>query len=321
MIKTLRMTGVAAVLFAGVVLASLLGPVSLVRLDDRGDEKISKVLGSPGAVERSQELHAGKDRNPDTTPPLVKQAELFKDIIDPKPVAPAGDATRVAQPPNTPPRPPSSTQQDFALLGTACSPSNPSSSFAYIRFVDNTCLWVGCGEEVGHLVVKEIREDSIIYWDGRRESELPIQAVPDRVSLLEADGDVPASTPATRSQPIEVKMVDTPASRLRPAGRPVPPMTGGAQRLTPEEQQRLDELADKLRRMHGAPDDGPDTDANRAAAVNRLISEFKSSRVSPEETVNLENLPDEAPDEKEQGRDEQKRELMRKLNTARPPRR
>jgi hypothetical protein len=317
MIKTLRITGVAAVAFAGVVLASLLGPVSLIRLDSSRDEKIGKILDAPGAVDRSRDLHAGTEPGgPDTTPPLVRQAELFKDIIDPKPLIGVVQTEASASPVRTgPPTKPVSTSQKFALLGTAYSPSNPGSSFAYVRFVDNTCQWVPCGSEVGHIVIKEIRESSIVCWDGHRESEQLIEAVPDRVSLLEADGGAPASDPAAASEPLEVKVVEAPPSRPRIPSRSVrPPVMGGTPRLTTDEQESLGDLASRLRRL-----EGPGADANRAAAVDRLISEFKSSRVSPEETRNLENLGGEMAGEKERGPEGQKREFIRKLNTARPP--
>ena len=316
MIKTLRITGVAAVAFAGVVLASVLGPVSVIHLDNRSDEKMGKILAAPGAVDGFRDLHAGKDQaNQDTTPPLVKQAETFKNIIDPKPTTPVGTAvastTTVRGGPTVkPPVPPS---QKFMLLGTAYSPSNPSSSFAYVRFQDNTCQWVPCGSEVGHIVIKEIREDSVVCWDGHRESEVAMEVVPDRASLLEVEED------ASASEPVEAKIIGSPSSPPQLSNRSVLPTTRAvAPRMTDDELQSLGDLANKIKKLHGSlGDDDPAADANRVAAVNRLMSEFKSSRVSPQETKKLEDLGDEPSREKEQAREEQKREFIRKLNAAR----
>jgi hypothetical protein len=322
MIQTLRITGVAAVAFAGVILASLLGPVSLIRLDDSRNKKIDKIITAPGAVDRFQSQHTGDDPvGADTTPPLVKQAESFKDIIDPP-------APVVAEAPKTPPtgrgtttaKSPPASSQKFTLLGTSYSPSNPGSSLAYVRFVDNTCQWIECGSEVGHDVIKKIREDSIVCSDGRRDTVLFVVVVPDRVSLLEADGVVSTSDAAATGEPIEVRAVDAPPSRPRMPNRAVPTMTRGGARLTPSEQGALGDLASSLKKLRGVPGEGAGADANRAAAVERLISEFKSSRVSPEEARNLENLSGETTHEKERGPEPPTQEFIRKLNTARPPR-
>ncbi|MBP7051820.1 MAG: hypothetical protein KBE65_12470 [Phycisphaerae bacterium] len=318
MIQTLRITGVAAVAFAGVILASLLGPVSLIRLDDSRNEKMDKIITAPGAVDRFQSQHTGDDQvGPDTTPPLVKQAESFKDIIDPPapPVAEAPKAPPTGRGTTTAKSPPAGSQK-FTLLGTSYSPSNPGSSFAYIRFVDNTCQWVECGSEVGHDVIKEIREDSIVCSDGRRDTVLFVEVVPDRVSLLEADGEVLPSDAAATPEPIEVRAVDAPPSRPRMPNRVAP---HGAGRLTLSEQGALGDLASSLKKLRGVPGEGVGADANRAAAVERLISEFKSSRVSPEEARNLENLSGETTGESERGPEPPTREFIRKLNTARPP--
>jgi len=163
MIKTLRLTGVAAVAFAGLVLASVLGPVSLIRLDDTSDQRMGEILASPGAVERFHDLHG--DKNPagqDTTPPLVRQAELFKDIIDPKLLSPAPAMQAVASPrrESIAVKPPV-TSAKFTLVGTSCSASNPNLSFAYIRSAD--------GYQSGFSAA--IR--SVVTWSSRKSGKIP----------------------------------------------------------------------------------------------------------------------------------------------------
>ena len=64
--------------------------------------------------------------------------------------------------------------------------------------------------------------------------------------------------------------------------------------------------------------DGQAPDANRVADIGKLITEYKSSRVGPEETKNLENLGNERNLEKQRAREEQKREFIRRLNSGRP---
>ncbi|MEN6333541.1 MAG: hypothetical protein ABFE01_04725, partial [Phycisphaerales bacterium] len=213
MIKTLRITGVAAVAFAGVVLTSLLGPVSLIHLGDKNDQRMEKVLSSLGAVEQFQKLHGDKNSSSkDAKPPLVKQAELFKDIIDPKIIAPAkvSDAGPVTPRPGPGPRPPAPTAQ-FTLLGTSCSASDPSASFAYIRETGkDTVKWVQCGEQLGYLTLKEVRENSVLCWDGQRDREIPMEVVADRASLLETDGASASAEDPTAAQPVPVQVSESP---------------------------------------------------------------------------------------------------------------
>ena len=322
MIQTLRLTGVAAVAFAGLVLASVLGPVSLIRLDDKNDQRMGKVLGSPGAVERFHDLHGDKSTgNQDTTPPLVRQAELFKDILDPKLPPPAAAVQAHTPAPRVNPIvKPVSTTAKFTLIGTSYSPSNPISSFAYVRFPDNTYQWIQCGSEVGHMVIKEVREGSVICWDGHRDSEIAMEVVPDRVSLLETD-DVAASSSATAvSQPVEVKVTGIPTNRPGFSNRPTPPQAQSAMpSLNEGEHKAMSEIVDRLRQLQNLPgsDGNAVTEAERLALASKMIAELKSSRVSPQETRKLENLGDEATHDSERIREEHNRELLKRINAAR----
>jgi hypothetical protein len=323
MIKTLRLTGVAAVAFAGLVLASLLGPVSLIRLDGRNDQQMGKVLNAPGAVERFRELQGDKTTtNKDSKPPLVVQAELFKNIIDPKlpPAAPAAPTQSSAPRTAQAVKPPVPTSAKFTLIGTSCSPSNPNSSIAYVRSMDNTCQWVRCGSEIGYLTIKEVREGSVICWDGRRESEIPIEVVPDRVAMLEGREAAPASTttPATAPQPVGVKVLGVPASQPRlPVRSALPQPQSAAPKMNEDEHKAMSEIVDRLKQSSNTG--GPATEAERRALAN-MISELKSSRVSPQETRKLEDMGDgAAADSGGQVKEEASREILKRLNAARAP--
>jgi hypothetical protein len=312
MIKTLRITGVAAVAFAGLVLASVLGPVSLIHLDGKNDQRISRVQSSPGAVERFQELHG--DRNApsqDTKPPLVRQAELFKDIIDPKPMIQEKPVARAETPvrvtPGPGPRAPVTPK--FTLLGTSRSASNPNASFAYIRLPDNTYQWVQSGSEIGHLTIKEVREGSLLCWDGQRESEVSMEPVADRVSLMTADEAAISPTETPIPQAVPVKISESPAVVPQGMPQPVPAaMRSGASKMTEEEQRAVSELVEKYRKMQSSSGDAnAATAADRLALANKLMSELRSSRISPQETRKLENLGDQVVQDNERAREEPNR--------------
>jgi hypothetical protein len=293
---------VAAVAFAGLVLASVLGPASLIHLGDKNDQRMSKVLASPGAVERFHDEHGDQNTaGQDTTPPLVRQAERFKDIIDPKVQPEVAKAPRAEHPvrSTSATKAPPAASAKFTLIGTSCSFSNPDSSFAYVRFPDNTYRWIQSGSEIGHLIVKEVREDSIVCWDGQRDTEVAMEVVPDRVSmLLDTEESAVSSAETPAAQPVEVKVTETPVNRPRFTTRPIAPpaMHSGASKLADNEREAMDDIVNRLKRLQNVPGGGDASlasEADRLAAANKLISELRSSRVSPQETRNLENMGDQ----------------------------
>jgi hypothetical protein len=294
MIKTLRVTSAAAVLLAVVVLASVLGfqryaSLLPLNLGVRSDKQTEKILSGPSAVDRFKEQYGNKvPPGRDTTPPLVKQAEIFRDIINP----PAPDGTRPAMAlKNLPPKPIATTAKPigpvsskFDLLQTCCS-SDPKTSFANIRLADGTYQWVGVGSEIGRVTIKEIHKGSILCSDGNRDFPMDMEAPPETSSLLET-GKVPKDVASLKSQ----ASTEAPASGRGPnvkpqtatAASPVKPVVGSSRaaalgtpsaQISKEEQDNLSQLGNKLKA-------GAGTDANNAAA-NKLISDYKSSLGNP----------------------------------------
>jgi len=267
MVKTLRLTSVAAVILAGLVLASVLGPTSLLGLGVPEDEPLEKTLDGPSAVDRFKEQHGGRapsGRN--TTPPLVKQAELFAAILNPP-----ADTPSLSQKPFVPvakkPKLPVSSSARFTIEGLSYCPSDPKQSFAFLRLVDGTHRWVQPGDEIGHHVIRAVKDNSIVCWDGNQETEMPMELPPDTASLLETGGG--SDTAATSSQPAITKVShSTPTARGRPATR-----------LTPNDQKRLSDLLSRIKQAGADP-----------AARAKLISEYQSSRVSPQEAEKLDDL-------------------------------
>ena len=310
MIQTLRITSVAVAILAGVVIASIAGPASLLGFGVKGDEQMEKILNAPSAVDRFKEQHGDKPQtNQDTTPPLIRQAELLANIINPPASTAPAVRTATKTGTGTPPPPPPRTSAVFGLVGTSYSP-NPNESFAYIRLADNSYMWIRPGEAVGHLVVKQIRNGSILYSDGSRDVEMMVELAPETASLLEAGA---ASTPVvsesrgpsaarTPGYPVEATLSSISARPVTRAPLPSP-------RLTEEDQQALGDLVERLKQLDTDP-------ATRA----KLIAELKSSRVSPEEAEKLEGMGEELNENQDALRDARRREFLRRLSAPRPTR-
>lgn len=303
MVKILTIFSLAAAIAAGLVLASVLGLVSFLDFGEPDYDDTVKILSSPSAVERFKEQQGDAvPTNEGKVSPLVRQAEVFANVIDPPAQIsdPRRGDTRTGLPERKLPGPEVSTAK-FDLVGTSYSASNPSESFAYIRLPDKTYQWVQLGSEVGHLVVQEIKVGSIIYFDGRRKVEMAVEAAPDTASLLEAGGVHSSAT----------------ASGLSDAVTHQP----SSPQMNERDEQRLGELVDQLRDLQKGLRSGA-ADANvapedRAAMVNRLISEFKSSRISEEESERLGDLGKKLNGTKEGSISERRREFMRRWSPSR----
>ncbi len=306
MIRTLRITSVAAVILAGAVLASVLGPVSLIGFGIRSDKQVKKVVEAPSAVDRFKEQNPGKDPKQDTTPPLVKQAELFADILKPKATTPPPVPVPTKGLANRPTITPPVTSANFNLVGLSYSPT-PDFSFAYIRLADQqTYQWVRPGSQIGHITVKEVRSDRIIYWDGRQNVEKMVEQPPETGSMLETGKAVPMpETPAPR-QSVTGQVPSNPAVPPALASQPATtPVDSGATDLSPEDQKNLDDLGARLKA------------SNRAADQQKAIEAFRSSRVSPEEAKRLGNLGEELNGNKAGPKDDKWRDRLKRPNTPR----
>jgi hypothetical protein len=276
MIKTLRVTSAAAVVLAVVVLASVLGflrPDALVRLNfgARSDKQIDKILEGANAVDRFKAQNGNKPQTGDTTPPLVKQANLFADIINPRAETPAAPPVVGKLPPKpiVGPKPIGPVSGSFDLLGT-CYSDDPKASFAYIQLPDKTYQWARVGDEIGHVTIKEIRIGSIVCSDGARDVERNTQPTPETSCLLET-GKAPAAATTSAASPAGGKPpVNTakPASPVKPSvlsGRaPAPSASLPPAQIGKEEQENLSRLGSRLK-------------AGSAQDANTVISEYKAS--------------------------------------------
>jgi len=276
MVNTLRIASVAAVIVAGLVLASVTGLASLKTLDAGRDEELQRILEAPSVVKKFQESQGDKaqDRE-DAISPLVREAEAFALYLNP----PAPPVTLTArQVPSgrpgrsVPPPPPSSAK--FDLLGTCYSTASQSDCLAYIGMQDGkTYRWVRIGEEIGHLTIKEIRRDSIVCWDGHSDVPMFVPERQDTSSLLEVGANSLAATDLG-VPPSAADRITGSVQPLRPAfsdpvanesETPSVPVTSETERVA------MNRLVDELRQSAEQSED-------KKATVNKIMEEFRAAR-------------------------------------------
>ena len=324
MVSTLRITSVVVILLAGLVLVLVAGPKSLVPgllagFAVRNDPEIDRILNEPSVVDEWKAAHGDSPQSGQgAVAPLVREAETFKNILDPPPAP----VTAAAKPAATAPRPtrpvakPVSSSAQFDLVGTTVSADN---SFAYIRLPDKTYRWVRKGDEIGHLLIKEIRSGSIVCWDGQADVEMATEPVPATASLLEATGP---SVPQAELRPTSVRPAD---GRItgQPVARPWAPGTSAVQGGGEMNEREQEEMAGFIEQLRELQKNAPATlDPNlapedRDAAIKKLMAEYKSSRVSPEEAEKVEDLGRELNESMDPSSADKLSEVRRKLNIPR----
>jgi hypothetical protein len=260
MVNTLRLTSVAAVLLAVVVLASVLGPKSLVNLGMRNDANLDRILKDPNVVDRFKTSSAGK--NPggaDQTPMLVKQAQDFAKILNPTPAAAPPKPTRTDA--GRTGRPMPALPAKFTLVGLSYSAVRPEESFACVRLEDGTFRWARKGDEIGNTIIREIRRSSILCLEGSRESEMMVVMPPNTASLLETAAGANGATP----------------DKSRSSG----PATGN------RAEKALNRIAGQVSqfRQSMGTGDSNDTAGERAAIMSKLVDEYQAAQAGSQETA------------------------------------
>jgi hypothetical protein len=275
MVKTLRITSIIAA-----VLATFLIVFPAVFGVGR-DKQVEEFLKSDGAVERFKKAagaKTGKDSGSQTSP-LVSQAEAFALYLNPpKPVHESQPVPAAV--PSIIPRPMGPVSPKFKLIGTSYYVTHPELSLALIDEAGTGLRWVRQSGEVGHLVIEQIKDGLVVLRDGETTSEMAVSDRPVTISLLKG-----ASTEGAVS-----------TAALPDSGQPtsLPEVTiGSLPQLDPERSKALDELVDQLKALQSSMEPGQggseDRDA-KTAAIDKVISEFKTSRVTNEEAKKLDDL-------------------------------
>lgn len=280
MIKTLRITGILAVILAGIFFAF---PVFF---GVRSDEKVEEFLNSPGILEKfNQERDSQKTTDKSQTSPLVRQAEAFAQIINPPQPVQRTIPSMGAQP-TILPRPPKVSAK-FTLVGTCYYLANPENSLAFINEPGKGLHWIRQADEVGHLIIEQIKDGLVLVRDGQRTFEINVEPKPPQRSLLEGSSISTDIEVRPDLQPIIGLVPDgTSTSFFSPAKNPP--------QITDEESGALEDLVNKLKDLQRniksqKTDSGP-TPEDKDALMEKIISDFRAARVSAEEARKLDDL-------------------------------
>ena len=163
----------------GVLLIATSVTVVALKSGYQSDKEIAALLQSPAVTEQWLKHTSSTLPKQSTIKelPLIKQAGLFANFLDPpkpRPVAMA-DTRTIAQRkrPATghpfdsgPPVRPAQVSPQFVLLATSCYPADPLKSLALIDEPGRGQRWIRPGTRMGHLIVDEIDTGSIVYRDG-----------------------------------------------------------------------------------------------------------------------------------------------------------
>ncbi len=202
MLKTLRITSVAAVLAACGFL------IFFAVFGIRSDPKAEEFLRLPNAVEKfSKEQTQQSSKTDAQSTPLVRQAQAFGLYLNPPKPEPKPEdleGSRVARPEVVAPK--------FTLIGTSFSAAHPELSLALIDEPGKGLHWVKRSSKIDHLVIEQIKDGSVVVSDGSRTFDIVAQR-PEKVSFLKPSPTtkvvtLPAATAPTEavalpSQPAE----------------------------------------------------------------------------------------------------------------------
>jgi hypothetical protein len=291
MIKTLRITSVVAVILAGIFLVF---PVVFgVR---RSDERIEKVLSSPGVIEQFKKTKGGRAKGSENrVSPLVQQAEAFALYLnppEPQTVKPAPGRSRPTIQPDM------AVTPKFKVLATCRHEERPELSQALIDEPGKGRHWVRQSSRVGHLLIEEVKDGLVVVKSSEETFERMLEQKPETGPVAgappvsaRAGGQSrvkkPTLPPLGRSA-ASVRAAAAAASAARTVSKPPQPPRSA------EDNAKMEELVNRLRGLQRSSksdktSSGP-SDEERAAQIEELISKFKSSRVCTQEAKRLGNL-------------------------------
>jgi hypothetical protein len=285
MVKTLRITTIAA---AALAVVFFIFPVVY---GVRSDPAIEQFLKSPGIIELfNKASDARASRSSSQESPLVRQAQMLAGYLNP----PAPSAKTTAAPTTAAaPAPKAPVSAKFRLLGTSVHESDPQMSFAFIDEPGKGLHWIRQSAEVMHLVIEEVKDGIVVVRDGQRTFEVAAEPRPTTSSLLDgAPGAQPTVVaPATGARAV------TPGPSVRPSSPVTTTMQQGPD-ISEEESAALEALVERLKSLQKSGKSNKTTAAGSAdsssddpaAAIEKLMSDFGSSKVGDDEAKRLGDL-------------------------------
>jgi len=175
----------------------------------------------------------------------------------------------------------------FTLLGTSFYAARPELSMAFIDEPGRGSRWLRLASQVGHLTIEQIKDGLIVVRDGQRTFELAAEKRPEMRSLLEgsASGAVGPKPGISATRGVRTSVI----------GR-----TMAEPQISAEESEALELLVDRLKNLRqdlkSEETDSAVSPQEKAEIMERLISDFKSARVSAEEAEKLGDLGEELED-------------------------
>jgi hypothetical protein len=308
MIKTLRITSIVAAVLAVIFLVFFVFPVVF---GFHSDEHLEESLDSPGVIEKFDKTMGSKAKTgQDEISPLVQQAGAFALYLNPPPAktprTAAGRTAGITRGQAVPPK--------FKIIGTSYYKDRPELSLVLIDEPGKGLHWYRQSSEVGHFLIEQVKDGLVVFNDGKGTFEQKAEQKPE-LSLLEGDSaassQAGASSQADASSRTDVSSRTSDfsktgvSSRARdeagskatlPASRRAGTSIAGAKSRAPRprggaEDAEIQELVERLRQIQRSfksdkAGSGP-SDKEKAAMMEKVISEFKSSRLSTEEAERL----------------------------------
>jgi len=290
MIKTLRITSIVAAVLAVIFLVFFVLPVVF---GGYSDEHLDESLDSPGVIEKFNKTVGNKARTGrDEVSPLVQQAGAFALYLDPPPdKAPktaAGRSTGVTRGPAVPPK--------FKVIGTSYYKDRPELSMALIDEPGKGLHWYRQSGEVGHFLIEQVKDGIVVFNDGKGTFEQKTEQKPE-LSLLEGVSGASSQTGSSGQTGVSSRARSEAGAKaaLPVSGRAVTSIAEAKSKIPrprgSAEEAEFQELVERLRQIQRSfksdkAGSGPSA-KEKAAMMEKVISEFKSSRLSTEEAERL----------------------------------
>ncbi|MCJ7777385.1 MAG: hypothetical protein MUP16_03635, partial [Sedimentisphaerales bacterium] len=258
-----------------------------------GVRGVGPQLAGAGVIAKFKEATGNKAKESESqVSPLVKQAEAFALYMNPPPKP----KPVVQAPPVTPEiRPPAPVSPKFKLFGTSVYQTQPEMSLAFIDEPGKGLHWVKQSGEVGHLIIEQVKDGSVVVRDGQRTFEIVAEPRPVGGGINLLEGAPSGATPIENIGASPV-LVEPSASVV---STPPPPQEASEPPPSPEViaegKAALNEFIAELASLQkgSKSDKNGSADSNEeksAAAMEKLIGDLKATRVSAEEAKKLNGL-------------------------------